>query len=223
MTTTQRRLSVYTAAMRAFQKRYDGVDRLFEILGQFSDQIKFENSQNAQASRLAITPKPLTQPDQQLGLNETSRALRSSEFSNWGDILLQQPGCYLRLTLTIDLTISSGQFPEDGDLPIALLPRERATPFPLYRISRSESNSGVEKTPDDQNNEIDTDCFGQTRNKDHDTFPHNYLTGEDIFGFEQSTETSSVDLSAQVEFARDATGLEMLLQDYEGLEAAFGG
>jgi hypothetical protein len=129
----------------------------------------------------------------------------------------------MRLTLTIDLTISSGQFPDDADLPIALLPRERTGPFPLYRISVSEGNGEMGRTPDIENAGIDIDCFAQTQNMDSDTFSDDCLTAEDNFGIEQPTETQCVELSAQVELARDITGFEMLLQDYENLEPIFGG
>lgn len=49
--------------------------------------------------------------------------------------MLRQPGLYSRLIMTIDLSLSKGQFPVDTDFPAALQSKSIfGTRFPFYRI-----------------------------------------------------------------------------------------
>ena len=88
----QHRLNILIEAMRTYQPQYDGVDWVSEIVRHIVNmaQIDSGNSQN---------PKGIY---------------------DWTDILASQPGSYLRLALALDLSLSKGRLPEDGDFPVSL-------------------------------------------------------------------------------------------------------
>lgn len=88
----QHRLNILIEAMRTYQPQYDGVDWVSEIVRHIVNMAQIDNS-NSQ------NPK---------GIND------------WTDILASQPGSYLRLALALDLSLSKGRLPEDGDFPVSL-------------------------------------------------------------------------------------------------------
>lgn len=95
MALKQHRLNILIEAMRTYQPQYDGVDWVSEIVRHIVNlaQIDGSNAQSAGTKQ---------------GIND------------WTDILASQPGSYLRLALALDLSLSKGRLPEDGDFPVSL-------------------------------------------------------------------------------------------------------
>lgn len=91
----QYRLNILIEAMRTYQPQYDGVDWVSEIVRHIVN---------------------LAQVD---GTSSRSSGFKSS-INDWTDILASQPGSYLRLALALDLSLSKGRLPEDGDFPVSL-------------------------------------------------------------------------------------------------------
>ena len=91
----QHRLNILIEAMRTYQPQYDGVDWVSEIVRHIVN---------------------LAQVD---GASPRSNGSKSS-INDWTDILASQPGSYLRLALALDLSLSKGRLPEDGDFPVSL-------------------------------------------------------------------------------------------------------
>lgn len=90
----QHRLNVLIEAMKTYQPQYDGVDWISEIVRHIVNLSQLDNTH----------PQDGTKP----------------KIADWTDILASQPSAYLRLALALDLSLSKGRLPEDGDFPVSL-------------------------------------------------------------------------------------------------------
>ncbi|KAH7000026.1 fungal-specific transcription factor [Ilyonectria destructans] len=90
----QHRLNILIEAMKTYQPQYDGVDWVSEIVRHVVNLAQLDNT-NAQGSQ-------------------------NSNITDWTDILALQPSSYLRLALALDVSLSKGRLPEDGDFPVSL-------------------------------------------------------------------------------------------------------
>lgn len=91
----QHRLNILIEAMRTYQPQYDGVDWVSEIVRHIVNLAQIERPP---ASSIGVKPP----------------------INDWTDILALQPSSYLRLALALDLSLSKGRLPEDGDFPVSL-------------------------------------------------------------------------------------------------------
>lgn len=78
--------------MKTYLPRYDGVDWVSEIVRHIVTLVQ------------SMRPK----------------LERSHSTANWTDIFAVQPGSYLRLVLTLDLSLSKGKLPHNSDFPLSL-------------------------------------------------------------------------------------------------------
>ena len=70
---------------------------------------------------------------------------------DWGDIFLRQPKFYLRLSLTIDFSLSKGRFPTDNDFPVSIQAIDSSRDqFPTFCIILEETY-GPRETDDWRN------------------------------------------------------------------------
>lgn len=90
----QHRLNVLIEAMKTYQPQYDGVDWISEIVRHIVNLSQLDNTHPQDGSKPKI--------------------------NDWTDILASQPSAYLRLALALDLSLSKGRLPEDGDFPVSL-------------------------------------------------------------------------------------------------------
>lgn len=115
---------VLVEAIKEIEPRYDGVELISTAIRHI---VKLVQVDNALASNSLIT--------------------------EWTDVLAWKPSIYLRLTLTMDLSLNLTRLPEDRDFPIAL--RSNYVPGPnllLYQIhlesyQSTVSSDGVEVFP----------------------------------------------------------------------------
>lgn len=130
----QGQLNIYMQAMEGLQAQYDGTDEVWHFIQAVVDSVT--------GAACASTPPSKEQQscstvgDDSLMRYETLHLPSNGPVlvpttSNWGNMLLQQPALYFRLTHTIDLSLSMGRYPADSDLPVVL----RATRLPLYEIT----------------------------------------------------------------------------------------
>lgn len=91
----QHRLNILIEAMRTYQPQYDGVDWVSEIVRHIVNLAQIDGP-----GASATSTKP--------------------PINDWTDILALQPSSYLRLALALDLSLSKGRLPEDGDFPVSL-------------------------------------------------------------------------------------------------------
>lgn len=94
----QHRLNILIQAMKSFQPQYDGVDYISETIRHIVNLTQLD------------TPAPLP----------TAKTATTTNISDWTDILASQPGCYLRLAMTMDLSLSKGRLPDESDFPDSL-------------------------------------------------------------------------------------------------------
>ncbi|VUC30026.1 unnamed protein product [Clonostachys rosea] len=94
----QHRLNILIEAMRTYQPQYDGVDWVSEIVRHIVNLAQIDGS----------TGEDGAGGQQQTGITD------------WTDILASNPSSYLRLALALDLSLSKGRLPEDGDFPVSL-------------------------------------------------------------------------------------------------------
>ncbi|KAH6668929.1 fungal-specific transcription factor domain-containing protein [Halenospora varia] len=143
----QRRLNIYTEAMKVLQSQYDGTDEVADIISTMTNYISLERP--IQSSRLNINRDSTEFHQNGSGPRAVSlKTIKNSKaIKDWGDVLLCRTNLYLRLAITIDLSLSKGRFPDDADFPRSLQsPSQIKTRFPLYRITvgdTSESNTGA--------------------------------------------------------------------------------
>ncbi|KAK7421685.1 hypothetical protein QQZ08_009859 [Neonectria magnoliae] len=90
----QHRLNILVEAMKTYQPQYDGVDWVSEIVRHVVNLAQLDNT-NAKGNQ-------------------------NSNITDWTDILALQPSSYLRLALALDVSLSKGRLPEDGDFPVSL-------------------------------------------------------------------------------------------------------
>ncbi|KAI1855664.1 hypothetical protein JX265_006067 [Neoarthrinium moseri] len=90
----QHRLNILIEAMKTYQPQYDGVDYVSETIRHIVTLAQLD------------TPAPPSST--------------SNNITDWQDILSSQPGCYLRLAMTMDLSLSKGRLPEESDFPASL-------------------------------------------------------------------------------------------------------
>ncbi|KAI0015600.1 hypothetical protein F4780DRAFT_773426 [Xylariomycetidae sp. FL0641] len=94
----QRRLNILIAAMKTYQPQYDGVDYVSETIRHMIDIAQLDTSSTSASHNRSIQPS----------------------IKDWGDILASQPGCYLRLAMTMDFGLSKGRLPKENDFPATL-------------------------------------------------------------------------------------------------------
>jgi hypothetical protein len=141
----QGRLKIYTKAMKVLQSQYDGPDELSEIIATMINYVSLEHSM--QRPKLNSTDESeLSQPrgGHLRAASISTLAMPTGALSavnDWGGVLLRQPDLYLHFTLTIDLALEKGHFPDHRDFPVALQSRSATTTrFPMYRITMGNMN-----------------------------------------------------------------------------------
>ncbi|KAI0008714.1 fungal-specific transcription factor domain-containing protein [Xylariaceae sp. FL0662B] len=100
----QHRLNILIQAMKTYQPQYDGVDYISETI------------------RHIINLAQLDPPTDTNNINSSpfSSPINQASISSWSDILASQPGYYLRLAMTMDLSLSKGRLADESDFPASL-------------------------------------------------------------------------------------------------------
>ncbi|CAH0037767.1 unnamed protein product [Clonostachys rhizophaga] len=97
----QHRLNILIEAMKTYQPQYDGVDWVSEIVRHIVNLAQIDDGSAGEDGTGA-------------GQQQTNG------ITDWTDILASNPSSYLRLALALDLSLSKGRLPEDGDFPVSL-------------------------------------------------------------------------------------------------------
>jgi hypothetical protein len=96
----QHRLNVLIEAMKTYQPQYDGVDYISETIRHIVNLAQIDPPYNSSNQECANNKKPL--------------------ISDWTDILASHPNSYLRLSMTMDISISKGRLARETDFPVKL-------------------------------------------------------------------------------------------------------
>lgn len=101
----QHRLNILIEAMKTYQPQYDGVDWVSETIRHVVNLAQLDSASGQDADGAG---------DGSAGSNG------SGGVCDWTDILTSHPSLYLRLALTMDLSLSKDRMPEEGDFPASL-------------------------------------------------------------------------------------------------------
>lgn len=117
----QGRLKIYTEAMKGFKLQYDGTDEVSDFIRRMIDYISIERP----VQRPPLVKGSLNSfhksHDSSCRRSSSSAPIWSATVVNdWSDVLLRQPNLYVRILLTIDISLSKGYFPDESDFPTAL-------------------------------------------------------------------------------------------------------
>lgn len=105
----QQRLNVLIEAMKTYQPQYDGVDYISETIRHIVNLAQIDpptNTQNTTSSMMMIP--------------QDSANSMQPIISDWTDILASHPNSYLRLSMTMDISISKGRLARETDFPVKL-------------------------------------------------------------------------------------------------------
>ncbi|KAI5922043.1 fungal-specific transcription factor domain-containing protein [Camillea tinctor] len=97
----QHRLNILIEAMKTYQPQYDGVDYISETIRHIINVAQLD-------------------PPSDSDIHSQNRNNIQPAISGWSDILASQPGAYLRLAMTMDLSLSKGRLVQESDFPISL-------------------------------------------------------------------------------------------------------
>lgn len=101
--TKKRQLAVYMEAMRLYRKKYDGADRVSDII----DKVLFDAANQSRQ----ICPS-VSSPETDSSTLWVDRSI------GWSEIFSQHPEFHLRLALALDFALSRGKFPKESDFPV---------------------------------------------------------------------------------------------------------
>ncbi|KAI0397356.1 hypothetical protein F5Y17DRAFT_369468 [Xylariaceae sp. FL0594] len=96
----QHRLNILIEAMKTYQPQYDGVDYISETIRHIVNLAQIDTPCNSTNHEPLNNRKPL--------------------ISDWTDILASHPDSYLRLSMTMDISISKGRLARETDFPVKL-------------------------------------------------------------------------------------------------------
>lgn len=102
----QQRLNILIEAMKTYQPQYDGVDYISETIRHIINLAQIDPP----------TDGPETPSISSLSQDSSMQPI----ISDWTDILASNPGSYLRLAMTMDISISKGRLAKETDFPLKL-------------------------------------------------------------------------------------------------------
>lgn len=144
----QRRLQIFMEVMKVLQTQYDGTDRVSDAIERIIRYLAVNNNVKSIDSYEYSDRR-----DSHLQNHTVSSTSTASEpiVTEWGDVLIRLPTCYLRIVMTLDLAVSKGEYPEEADFPLCLQTARLANSLPLYRMSLAQGDQSNQITTRAQN------------------------------------------------------------------------
>lgn len=105
----KQRLNILIEAMKTYQPQYDGVDYVSETIRHVVNLAQIDPPTSSPNTTASISAFPQDATDNMRPI-----------ISDWTDILASNPGSYLRLTMTMDISISKGRLATEADFPVKL-------------------------------------------------------------------------------------------------------
>lgn len=119
----QGKLNVYMEAMKGMQNLYDGVDDVWAFVRTAVDYATIEDHDTGQC-----LPNDIDIHFDTAVPSKSSACIKA--VNDWGNVLVQEPVLYFRLSRTIDLSLAFGRYSEDSSLCLS----PRSVRFPSPRI-----------------------------------------------------------------------------------------
>jgi hypothetical protein len=124
--------------MKVLQTHYDGTDRVSDAIERIIRYLVVNNH---------VKINDTSRHSDRRGSRGQNRSIDSTVSSpgqvvtEWGDVLIRVPNCYLRIVVTLDLAIAKGEYPEEKDFPLWLQTTRLANSLPLYRMSQADQSN----------------------------------------------------------------------------------
>lgn len=123
-------------AMQVLQSQYDGADRVSDYIEKLIRYLatdnppKSSNTHTSYMERRSIGENNSVVDSPSSAISEKS----GPTINDWSDVFLRRTHCYLRIVMTVDLSFSKGEFPEESDFPSSLYSSNLSAILPLYRM-----------------------------------------------------------------------------------------
>lgn len=147
--------------MKVLQFYYDGTDRISDAIERV-------------IRHLAISKSPESVPANNSTLFSAQNGDKGKEraqqrVTEWGDVLVRRPGCYLRIAMTLDLAMSRGEYPDEQAFPTWLQTSSLASSLPLCGPNQNgERSSGIDGLGTYHGRiETETESTGDSRSHGH--------------------------------------------------------
>lgn len=117
----QHRLNILIEAMKTYQPQYDGVDWISETTRHIINLAQLDAPPETAAAGSGDANADGNGNGTGTGTsNGNGNGNSNGTVCDWTDILTSHPSLYLRLALTMDLSLSKDRIPEEGDFPASL-------------------------------------------------------------------------------------------------------
>ena len=127
--------------MRLYRQNYDGIDLMCDYIVKALGYLEYEQI-------LQHLHRYTNTWGQQ---NDSNLWKRSNMIKNWDDVFMSQRSYYLRLTISLDISITIGKFRSAADIPASLRARITAkAKFPIYMTLNSTPSPSHEKCAEDR-------------------------------------------------------------------------
>lgn len=116
----QHRLNVLIEAMKTYQPQYDGVDFVSETVRHIVNLAQLDGVQPNASEGGTPSNNNNNNNNDTTTTEPPENGNIDGQIQDWTDLLISHPSLYLRLALTMDLSISKARLPEEGDFPANL-------------------------------------------------------------------------------------------------------
>lgn len=192
--------------MKVLQFYYDGTDRVSDAIERV-------------IRHLAISKGPDSAPANSSTLfsaqsEDIGKERAQQRVTEWGDVLVRLPGCYLRIAMTLDLAMSRGEYPDEQAFPTWLQTSSLASSLPLCGPNQNgERSSGIDGLGTyhgriETETETETESAGDSRSHGHfNTADHalQYRYGVNSLGVHDSVRALRVENMLQPSGFEDAS------------------
>ena len=127
--------------MKVLQSHYDGTDRVSDAIERVIRHLAINRSTDA--TQTNDSSKYNTQYRDRVQDREGERERAQQRVTEWGDVLVRRPGCYLRIAMTLDLAMSRGEYPDEQAFPVWLQTSSLASSLPLCGANQQGGKSSV--------------------------------------------------------------------------------
>lgn len=208
--------------MREFRSQYDGADHVSDLVEKMVEQTELKSLiEQSHVETYGLTNRALTPQRGSKAAGSPTNPSSNLIIRDWGDFLLHQPNRYLRLSLTIDFSLSKGRYPTDKDFPLSLQHVNSIEHhFPMYPIILEDDSR---RNTDDQRSDDETpqlesrSTSAQIKfNEDIDGFDNMFLENSDDFGLNSPMLIQDLDTSFELEFGlfMDVTQLDNVVSEF---------
>jgi hypothetical protein len=198
-------------ALQVLQSQYDGTDRVSDYIEKVIKYLAVETRSNDGTTTYYTDRSDIGENNPVLDSpSSTAYEKPGSTINDWGDVFMRRTNCYLRTVLTVDLSFSKGQFPEEHDFPMNLRSEKLSAVLPLYRMGlRNAAKVSVQEVGKPQ------------ANVDQSFHQNGYMAAKDSAAMFNSAIHSFQDITTPVQVGTIDSGYQIDSTSSSGGDQAF--